>query len=156
MARISALRCGALTFVIALLFGGVADAQLTTPVAPGTRRTGYCTGGLLTLVAGQMKFHVSLDDRERQPSAFVVMRIIDHEGVVVAARSLWLRAGHSATLEFTGVGQFRAQAETFESLLTTVVSDRRRAVGTVELFDDFRIVLPVQCAEPAGQGRIPG
>ena len=45
----------------------------------------------------------------------------------------------------------------FESLSTiTGLSDRRKVVGTIELFDDIRAVLPVLCAEPADQGRIPG
>jgi hypothetical protein len=110
----------------------------------------------LTLVSGQVAFHLSLDDVQRAPAGLVVMRIIDREGIVVASRSAWLQPGHSTTLVHTGRGLFRAQAETFESLSTlSTLSDRRAVVGTFELFDELRAVLPVLCAEPAPQ-RFPG
>lgn len=154
MARITARGCGAITALLVTLSAGLAHAQLSPP---GTRRTGYCKAGLLTLVAGQAKFHVSLDDWAGQPPTLVLMRLLDHQGFVLASRSAWIRPGQSVTLEYTGIGQVRAQAETFVSLATdTPPSDRRGVVGTLELFDDFRAVLPVLCAEPAGQGRIPG
>jgi hypothetical protein len=154
MARITARGCGAITALLVTLSAGLAHAQAPPP---GTRRTGYCKAGLLTLVAGQAKFHVSLDDWAGQPSTLVSMRLLDQHGNVLTSRSGWLRPGASLTLEYTGIGQVRPFAETFESLaIDTGRSDRRGVVGTLELFDDFRAVLPVLCAEPAGQGRIPG
>ena len=145
---------GALALLLTSMIGGVAEAQLAPP---GTQRTSYCPGGPLTLVGGQAAFHVSLDDVQRAPAGLVLMRIIDRQGTVVAARSVWLQPGQTASLVYTGSGLVRPQAETFESLGTlTTLSDRRKVVGTFEVFDDIRAVLPVLCAEPAGQGRIPG
>ena len=149
----AAMTRGALAILLTSMFGGVAVAQVAPP---GSQRTGYCTGGPLTLVGGQVAFHLSLDDVPRAPAGLVLMRIIDGRGNVVASRSVWLEPGESATLVHTGTRLFRAQAETFESLSTlTTLSDRRTFVGTFELFDDIRAVLPVSCAEPSPQ-RFPG
>jgi hypothetical protein len=153
MFRITRMQRGALAVLLVTMLAGVADAQKPTP---GTRRTGYCTGGLFTLVGGQVKFHVSLDDRELQPATLVLMRLIDEEGTVVKTQNALLEAGQSATLEHSAAGLFRVQAETFDSTAVTRLSDRRRVVGMVELFDDFRAIIPVHCAEPLPQGRIPG
>ena len=153
MVRNAAITRGALALLLTSMFGGVAVAQLAPP---GTQRTGYCPGGPLTLVRGLVAFHLSLDDIQRAPAGLVLMRIIDRQGIVVASQSVWLQPGESATLVYTGSGLFRAQAETFESLATlTTLSDRRTFVGTFELFDDIRAVLPVLCAEPSPQ-RFPG
>ena len=85
------------------------------------------------------------------------MRLIDHEGVVEKWRQVKLRPGYSATLEFTGAGMFRVQAESFHNQVASP-GTRRTVVGLVELFfDDFRAEIPVLCAaEPEGPGRIPG
>lgn len=145
---------GALALLLTSMLGGVAGAELAPP---GTQRTGYCPGGPLTLVRGLAAFNVSLDDVPRAPAGLVVMRIIDRHGTVVASRSVWLEAGQSASLIYTGSGLLRAQAETFESFATLATrSDRRTVIGTFEIFDDIRAVVPVLCAEPATQGRIPG
>lgn len=154
MAGFTVMRAGAVLVLLASMLVGVAEAQR----APrGTRRPGYCTGGPFTLTGGHVKFHVALDDRELEPAAAVLMRLIDQDGSVVMSRRVELQPGQSATLEFSGVGLFRAQAETVDLLSQGArVSDRRAVVSTVELFDDFRIILPVDCAEPAGQGKIPG
>ena len=149
----AAITRGALAFVLTSMLGSMADAQLAPP---GTQRTGYCPGGPLT-IRGTVALHMSLDDVPRAPAGLVLMRIIDRQGAVVASRSVWLLPGQTASLVFTGSGLFRGQAETFESLDTlTTLSDRRTVIGTFERFDDFSAVLPVLCAEPAGQGRIPG
>jgi len=131
----------------------VAGAQ-TLQNPPTPRRTGYCTGGLFTLTAGEVKFRVALDDRKSEPVGRVVMRLIDHEGTVVKTQTVSLGPGQSATLEHQGSGVYRAQAETFESALD--LSDRRTVVGTVELFDidAFRIVIPVVCSEPINRGKV--
>lgn len=155
MSGITAIRSGALVLLLASTVVGVAGAQ---KLPPRSRSTGYCTGGLFTLVGGQVKFHVSLDDHQDAPPALVVMRLIDHEGTVVKSLNVKLEAGRSATLEHSGVGLFRVQAETrYESdAAARIVSARRTVVGMMELFDDFRAVIPVRCAEPADPGRIPG
>ncbi len=149
----TATRTVASALLSTLMLCGVIEAQ--TP--SGTERTGYCSAGPMTLVGGQVAFHVSLDDRAGGPAGHVRLRLIDRKGTVVASRSVWLQPGQSTTLTYTGTGLIRPQAETFESLSTiTGLSDRRKVVGTIELFDDIRAVLPVLCAEPADQGRIPG
>jgi hypothetical protein len=154
MVGFTAMRAGAVLVLLASALAGVAEAQRTPK---GARRPGFCTGGLFTLTAGQVKFHVSLDDTELEPAALVLMRLLDQDGLVVSSRHVQLQPGQSATLEHTGAGLFRVQAETVDLLpLGTRVSDRRKVVGIVEVFDDFRIVIPVDCAEPAGQGKIPG
>jgi hypothetical protein len=144
---------GVLACLLTSMLGAVAEAQL---VPPGTQRTGYCPGGPLTSTRGLVAFHMSLDDTPRTPAGFVVMRIVDRQGTVVASRGVWLEPGQSASLVYTGAGLFRPQAETFESIATlTTLGERRTFLGTFELFDDIRAVLPVLCAEPAPQ-RFPG
>jgi hypothetical protein len=149
----AAMTRGALALLLTSTLGGAAAAQLAPP---GTQRTGYCPGGPVTVGSGQVVFHFALDDVPGAPAGLVLMRIIDRQGTAVASRSVWIQAGQSMTLVHTGRGLFRAQAETFESLSTlSTLSDRRTFIGTVELFDDIRAVLPVLCAEPAPQ-RFPG
>jgi hypothetical protein len=149
----SAIRVGALTMWVTSSLMGVAGAQVAPPRG---QRTFYCTSGLFTLVAGTSKFNVSLDAREFDIPTVVVMRLINHEGVVEKWRQVRLRPGASATLEFTGAGMFRVQAESFDNQVASP-GGRRTVVGLVELFDDFRAEIPVQCAaEPEGPGRIPG
>jgi len=155
MGKNAAFTRGVLACLLTSMLGGVAAAQLTAP--PGTQRTGYCPGGPLTLTRGVVALHMSLDDVARAPAGLVLMRIIDKQGTVVASKSVWLQPGETTSLVYTGSGLLRGQAETFESLDTlTTLSDRRTVIGTFERFDDFRAELPVLCAEPAGQGRIPG
>jgi hypothetical protein len=154
MFTITRMQRGALAVLLVAMSAAVADAQKPTP---GPRRSRYCASGLFTLVAGHVKFHVSLDDRALQPATLVVLRLIDDEGTVVKTRNAVLEPGQSTTLDYSAVGLFRVQAEAFETTAaTTRLSDRRRVVGMVELFDDFRAVIPVECAEPIPQGRIPG
>lgn len=157
-----AMERGALALLLAGAGAGVAGGQ-TLGTAPTTHRTGYCPGGLFTLTGGTLstptlgtvKFHVALDDRRSGPDGLVLMRLIDHEGTVVKAQTVLLRPGESATLEHAGFGLYRAQAETFESVPNVDLSDRRRVVGTVELFDvdNFRAVIPVFCTPNENIGR---
>ena len=151
MFRNSAIRVGALAMWLTSSLVGVADAQVAPPRG---QRTFYCTSGLFTLIAGTLKFNVSLDAPE--VPTVVIMRLINHEGVVEKWRQVKLRPGYSATLEFTGAGMFRVQAESFDNQIASP-GTRRTVVGLVELFDDFRAEIPVLCAaEPEGPGRIPG
>ena len=154
MAMNAAVTRGALALLLTALPGGVAEAQLAPP---GTQRTGYCPGGPMTLISrATAAFHMSLDDVPRAPAGFVVMRLIDRQGTVVASKGVWLEPGQSASLVYTGTGLVRPQAETFESVSTlTILGARRTFLGTFELFDDLKAVLPVLCAEPSPQ-RFPG
>jgi hypothetical protein len=140
--------------VLALMLAGVgvaAHAQIIGIPGP-TPPPGYCTGGPFTLAAGEVKFHVALDDRPLAPPMAVTMRLYDSDGNIVARRALTLAAGQTATLEFRGTGLLRAQA-TFGSLLNP--SDRRETVGSVELLDidNFRAVIPVKCVPNENIGR---
>jgi hypothetical protein len=151
---IIAIKRGAL----ALLLGGtlvpVAGAQ-NVATATKPKPTDYCSGGLFTLSAGVAKFHISLDDLRSESPGLVRMRVIDREGTVMQTQDVWLRPGQSGTLEFSGSGLFRVQAEVFES--ATDLSGPRRAVGTAELFDvdNFRAVVPVICSPPDYGRNIP-
>jgi len=154
MIRSVAIKGIAFALLVAGAAVGVADAQVIT-VTPTPRRTGYCPGGPFTLVGGEVKFHVALDDRQMEPVGLVLMRLIDQDGAVVTSQTVSLRPGQTATLEFRGRGLLlRAQAETFETAGT--LSDRRRVVGSVELFeraDGFRAVIPVMCVPNENIGR---
>jgi hypothetical protein len=128
--------------VLALMLAGVgaAAAEAQTPPPPGS-----CNGGPFTLTAGQVKFHVALDDGRLAPSMKVTLRIYDADGTIVASRTVSaLGAGKTTTLEFSGSGLFRVQA-TFDRLLAP--GDRRETVSSVELLDsdNFKAVIPVKC-----------
>ena len=99
---------------------------------PDYSRASYCAGGLFTLPGGTAKFHVALDDDSSQPSVFVLMRFINHNGTVVRARTVTIDPGGSATLEYSGSGVYRMQAETFEPSIS--LSNRRSVVASWELF----------------------
>jgi hypothetical protein len=137
---------GPKTVALALLLAAAAAVGLRAQIVQdaGPVRPGYCTGGPFTLTAGQVKFHVALDDDPGAAAMTVILRLYDSTGAVVARERVQLSAGHTVTLEYAGHGLLRAQAS-FESLLNP--SDRRAAHGSVELFDvdGFRAEIPVQC-----------
>ena len=126
--------------VFALMLTAVAvAAHAQTTVLPG-----HCTGGPFTLTFGDVRFNVALDDRPLAPPMDVTLRLYDSAGNVVARRVVTVAAGQTATLAFRGTGLLLAQA-TFGSLLDR--SDRRKAVGSVELLDvdNFRAIIPIDC-----------
>jgi len=132
--------------VLALLLAAAAVVGVRAQIVqdPGPTRPGFCTGGPFTLTAGQVKFHVALDDNPGAPSMLVTLRLYDSDGTIVARRRAELAGGHTTTLEHRGYGLLRAQA-TFESLINP--SNRRETVGSVEVFDvdGFRAEIPVKC-----------
>ena len=130
MFKTIAMKTGTLALLLATTFVGAAEAQ--TPPA-GTTRAVYCTGGLFTLAGSTARFHVALDDDSAEPNVLVLMRIIDQVGKVVQTKGVSLGPGRSATLEQSGSGLYRVQAETFESSSNLHFSDRRIVVGSVEL-----------------------
>ena len=132
--------------VLALMLAGVAAVAARAQIVqdPGPTLPGYCTGGPFTLTAGEVKFHVALDDQPDALPMNVTLRIYDAQGSVVARLRTPLAAGYTTTLEHRGAGLLRAQA-TFDSLVNP--SSRRQTVGLVEVFDvdGFRAEIPVQC-----------
>ena len=133
-----ALQRGVLALVFAAIGVAAADAQTAPP--------GTCNGGPFTLTAGEVKFHVALDDRLSAPSMKVTLRIYDADGTIVAStpKPVNVAPGKTTTLEFRGSGLFRVQA-TFDRLLSP--GDRRETVSSVELLDadNFKAVIPVKC-----------
>ena len=141
MFTLIALKRGALAAMLAGTVVGVAGAQTQSP-PQNYSRAGYCAGGLFTLPGGVAKFHVALDDDSSQPSVFVLMRFINQQGTVVRAKTVMIAPGGSATLEYSGAGLYRMQAETYEPLIS--LSNRRSVVSSGELFgaDGFRLIPP--------------
>jgi hypothetical protein len=148
------IKRSALALFLAGSIASVTGAQILTTTTK-QQPAAYCTGGLFTLTAGVARFHVSLDDLKSGPPGLVRMRLIDYGGTVVKTDDVWLGPGQSATLELSGSGLYRAQAEWFESV--TDLSGRRKVVGTAELFDigQFRAVVPVICSPPDDGRTIP-
>jgi hypothetical protein len=136
-----AMKTGALALMLASTLAGAASAQTQNP-PQNYSRAGYCAGGLFTLPGGSAKFHVALDDDSSQPSVFVLMRFINQSGTVVTVRTATIAPGGSATLEYSGSGLYRMQAETFEPLIS--LSDRRSVVASLELFalNGVRLIPP--------------
>ena len=132
----------ALALVLASVASAAAHAQLVATPAPVL--PGYCTGGPFTLTAGEVKFHVALDDAALAPAMNVTLRLYDSEGTVVARHTATIAAGKTTTLEFRGGGLLRPQA-TFDSLVNP--GERRRPVASAEVsdIDNLRLVIPVQC-----------
>jgi hypothetical protein len=144
MSRDVQLKHGLLAFMLAG-FAVAAHAQIVaTPGPAPALPSGYCTGPPFTLTAGDVHFHVGLDDVLLAPAMNVTMRLYNSEGRVVAARTVTLAAGQTRTLDFRGTGLLRAQA-TFESLLDP--GDRRETTASVEVLDvdNIKAVIPVKC-----------
>ena len=143
MFKTIAMARGALALLLATTFVGAAEAQ-TPP--PGTSRAAYFTGGLFTLSGDTARFAVTLDDNNSEPILLVLMRIIDQAGNVVQTKGVRLGPGQSATLEHSGWGLYRVQAETFEFSSPINFSDRRTVVASVQfgfgLAEGFRPIGP--------------
>ena len=142
MFTIIATKRGALALLLASTVVGAAGAQAQTQnPPPDYSRVGYCAGGLFTL-GGTAKFHVALDDDSSQPSVFVLMRFISQNGTVVRAKTATIAPGGSATLEYSGSGLYRMQAERYEPSIS--LSNRRSVVTSWELhaFDGARLIPP--------------
>jgi hypothetical protein len=125
-----AMTRGALALLLATTFVGAAEAQ-TPP--PNSRLSCRCTGAPFTLADGIARFHVALDDHSSEPSVFVLMKFINQAGTVVAAGTVTIFPGRSATLELPrGSGVYRVQAEVFESSTNVHFSERRTVVTSVD------------------------
>jgi hypothetical protein len=141
MFTLNSLKIGALSLMLATTVAGAAWAQTQSP-PQGYSRVGSCAGGLFTLSGGTAKFHVALDDDSSQPSVFVLMRFINSNGTVVRVRTAMIAPGGSATLDYSGSGLYRMQAERYEPSIS--LSDRRSVVTSWELFglDGGRLIPP--------------
>jgi hypothetical protein len=132
-------------FALMLLCAASIAAHAQIAANPAPVLPGYCDGGPFTLTAGEVKFHVALDDAPLAPAMNVTLRLYDSEGNVVARHVATIAAGKTTTLEFRGAGLLRAQA-TFDSLANP--GERRRTVASAEVsdsVDNLRLVIPVQC-----------
>ncbi len=137
MIGFTAMRAGAVLVLLASALAGVAEAQRAPP---GARRPGYCTGGLFTLTAGQVKFHVSLDDTELEPAGtrpHAPARSGRPRRVVAAACSCSPDSPRRSSTQGRACSVCRPKPLDLLPLGTRV-SDRRKVVGIVEVFDDFR------------------
>lgn len=124
--------------------------------------TRYLNTGLFTLGQSDTAlFNVTLDDLPGQPSASVLMEIIDPAGITVARQVVSLAPGQSSTLKFAKPGSFRAHAEIVSR--SSVWTDRRALITSLEIFgrsDDGGISIPrtYVCSgsdSGSGNGRLP-
>jgi len=136
-----------MTGVLALMLTAAAAVTVNAQIVanPQPLPQGHCTGGPFSLIAGEAKFHIALDDALPALPMKVTLRLYDAQGSLVASRTVTaLPARTITTLEFRDAGLFYAQAS-FDSILNP--SERRETFGSVELFDvdGFRAVIPVKC-----------
>jgi len=106
-----AMKRGALALVLASAVVGAAEANVTIPL--DARRTHKCSTGMLRAVEGTSSFHVTLDEYGPE-SVYVAMRFIDTVGNTVKSQTFHLRRGGTASLDFTGAGLVRVQADVFQ------------------------------------------
>ena len=135
----------ALVAVLASAVAGAAEAQT---IPPDATRTCKVASGAFTMSADTASFHLTLDDLTSAPATFVVMKFINQSGAVVRSRTTSIDAGASATLEFSGTGLYRVQAEIFD-LPGTSFGNGRAISGSIELrqtvvngTDKFRFIPP--------------
>jgi hypothetical protein len=140
-----ALKRVALVVVLAGAVVGTAEAQ-TLP--PDATRTCKVASGAFTMSADTASFHLTLDDLTSSPATFVVMKFINQSGAVVRSRTTSIDPGASATLEYSGTGLYRVQAEIFD-LPGTSFGNGRTISGSIELrqtvvngTDKFRFIPP--------------
>ena len=124
-----AMKRVALVVVLASGFVGAAEAQT---IPPDATRTCKVAGGAFTMSADTASFHLTLDDHASAPATFVVMKFINQSGAVVRSRTTSIDPGASATLEFSGTGLYRVQAEIFD-LPGTSFGNGRAISGSIEL-----------------------
>ena len=106
-----AMKRGALALLLATAVAGTAEADVAIP--KDARRTHKCSTGLVRAEQGTSSFHVTLDEYGAD-SVYVAMRFIDAAGKTVRSENFLVRRGASASLDFTGAGFVRVQADVFE------------------------------------------
>jgi hypothetical protein len=131
-----------------LTFAAAVAASAQGPVTTN----GYCNGGPITLIGGELKFYFAIDDVNGAPGSEVTLRVYNAEGTVVVGKKVTLAAGKTVTLPYQGSGLLRVQA-TYD--IPDITSGRRRAVSSVDVsdFNGFRTVIPVSCTVQDNIGR---
>jgi hypothetical protein len=102
----------ALALLLASAVAGTAQADVTIPA--DARRTQKCSTGLVKAEQGTSTFHVTLDEYGPESGVYVAMRFIDAVGNTLQSQVVALRRGVSASLNFTGAGFVRVQADVFQ------------------------------------------
>ena len=124
----AAMKRVALALVLAGAVVGTAEADVTIP--KDAARTCKCATGLVKAEQGTSSFHVTLD--EYGPgSVYVAMRFIDAAGTILKSQVVLLRRGASASLDFTGAGLVRVQADVFE--LNPIVRGESAVLSSLSL-----------------------
>ena len=150
-------RWGVALLVVGIAIG-VAGAQAWQLITPSA----FLNTGMFTLGKGETAFfNVTLDDEPGQPSANVMMQLLDRRGALVARQAVLLAPGQSATLRYDIPGVYRAHAEIVSPDVT--FSNRRRLLTTLEIHGDpfggLAIPRVYVCSsssdDGSGNGRIP-
>ena len=114
-----------------LLAGAVAGtAQADVAIPKDARRICKCATGLVKAEQGTSSFHVTLDEYGPE-SVYVAMRFIDAAGIILKSQVVLVRRGESATLNFTGAGSVRVQADVFQ--LNAIVRGESAILASLSL-----------------------
>jgi hypothetical protein len=135
--------------VVCLLAGLVAGAAANQAVGAVFGQQ-FLNSGLIPLSASDhASFALSLDDRQDQPAARVLLQAFDEDGALLARRETTLAPGASTTLRLSGPGKVRFHAEAFEESLD--LTQRRAFVGSVHIFDELTQAIRPSCSvDPFG------
>lgn len=125
---IVATKRAALALLLAGAIAGTAEADVTIP--KDATRTCKCATGLVRAEQGTSSFHLTLDEYGPE-SVYVAMRFIDAGGTILKSQVVQVRRGQSATLDFTGAGFVRVQADVFET--TPIVRGESAVLASLSL-----------------------
>jgi hypothetical protein len=134
---------------VCLLTGLVAGAA-ATHVAGAVFSQQFLNSGLILLSASDhATFDLSLDDRQDQPAATVLLQAFDEEGALLARRETTLAPGASTSVRVSGPGKVRFHAEAHEGSLD--LTERRAFAGSVHIFDELTQAIRPSCSiDPFG------
>ena len=107
-----AMKRVALALLLASAVAGTAEANVAIPA--DARRTQKCSTGLVKAEQGTSWFHVTLDEYGPESGVYVAMRFIDAVGNTLRSQTFALRRGVSVSLDYTGAGFVRVQADVFQ------------------------------------------
>ena len=129
---------------VCLLAGLVAGA-VGNQVVAAVFSQHFLNSGLIPLSASdRASFDLSLDDRQDQPAARVLLQAFDEGGALIARRETTLAPGASTTLRVNGPGKVRFHAEAVEESLD--LTERRTFVSSVHIFDELTQAIRPSCS----------